>query len=60
MAKMIRTVFQPLKDLPISNPIWAVLITEGAITVTIQLFGQIMGIMGLLLVFIHRTIPTMV
>ncbi|MDP6569111.1 MAG: hypothetical protein QF370_04795 [Candidatus Marinimicrobia bacterium] len=44
MAKMILTVFQILKDLQILNLIWAVLTTDGVISVTIHLFGQIMVI----------------
>ena len=58
MAKMILTVFQTLKDLPILNLIWAVLTMGGVITVTIRLFGQIMGITVPLSAYILLTTPT--
>ncbi len=58
MAKMILTVFQTLKDLPILNLIWAVLTTDGVITVTTHLFGQIMVITVPLSVYILLTTPT--
>ena len=58
MAKVILTVFQTLKDLPILNLIWAVLTTDGVITVTTHLFGQIMVITVPLSVYILLTTPT--
>ncbi len=58
MAKMILTVFQTLKDLPILNLILEVLTTDGVITVTIHLFGQIMVITAPLSAYILLTTPT--
>ena len=58
MAKVILTVFQTLKDLPILNLIWVVLTTDGVITVMIHLFGQIMVITVPLSAYILLTTPT--